>query len=158
MKKFALVGLVALGLLTFNLVACDGGGSGDGDGDAGDGDGDARTNIPCVAAEGVDAACVNDTDCPAVEDGSYRATAKDCLLNNCLGEDDQATCVSDCLVEELAVTAECSTCYGTSASCSADNCLGQCAADGDAPKCTECQAENGCTQSFFACSGLAVPE
>jgi hypothetical protein len=158
MKKTVLVGLVALGFSGFGLVACGGGdSSGEETGD-GDGDGEGRTNIPCVAAEEGDTTCFNDTDCPAVEDGSYRATAKDCLLNECLNQDDEAQCVSDCLVEELGVTAECSICYGTSASCSAENCLSDCIADGDSPECAACQEESGCTPSFFSCSGLAIPE
>jgi hypothetical protein len=179
MKKSAFVGVLVTCLMSFSFAACGGSegdaagdGDGTGDGDAGGdgdstggdgdftgGDGDAgRTNIPCVAAtDATDPVCVNETDCASVEDGTFRATAKDCLLNNCLGDSDQAGCVAECLVHQIGVTLECSTCYGGSAECSAANCLGQCAADGDAPQCTECQAENGCTQSFFACSGLALP-
>lgn len=153
-------------------------GDGDGDGDGGMGgaasgtggapatggaaatggdDGGDRTNIPCEAA-GDDATCVNDTDCPAVEDGSLRAQAKGCLLNDCLASDDQEDCVSDCLVSTISTTSECSDCYGASAACSFENCFTECAADGDAPMCASCQSENGCLQAFFACSGLAVPE
>ncbi len=118
-----------------------------------------RSNIECVAAAGVsDAVCVNDDDCLFVEDGTLRATAKDCLINACLNASDRAGCTADCIASELGTTDECSACYGTSGACSADSCLAECIGDGDSPECVECQAENGCTQEFFDCSGLAQPE
>lgn len=161
MKNWQRSGAVLFGTLAVvNLFAACGGSDDEepvGDGDAGGESG--RSNIECVAADGVsDAVCVNDDDCPFVEDGTFRQTAKDCLLSACLGNADQAGCTADCLVDELGASAECSACYGISGSCSADNCLEECAREGDAPECVECQAENGCTQEFFECSGLALPE
>lgn len=118
-----------------------------------------RSNIECVEADGVtDAVCVNDTDCSGVEDGSHRATAKDCLLNDCGEETDKASCVADCIVTVNGATQECADCYGTSAECSSDNCFTACATNGDSPGCVSCQEENGCTSTFFSCSGLKNPE
>jgi hypothetical protein len=141
-----------------------GGDPGDGDGDASGGtsatggtDGGDPNNIPCEAA-GETAVCVNATDCPFVEDGTLRSQAKDCLLNDCIAAEDQESCVADCLEDTISTTADCSACYGASASCSFENCFADCAADGDAPACRSCQAENGCLEDFFTCSGLAVPE
>lgn len=130
------------------------GGEAAGTGGADDG---GRGNIPCEAA-GDSAVCVNDTDCPLIEDGTMRSTAKNCLLDSCLADSDQAACVSNCVDGLIGSTDSCSLCYGASASCSANNCLAECAADGDAPGCTQCQAENGCLSSFFECSGLAQPD
>lgn len=165
MKYLRLRGLALLGVFSVGclFVACDGGSkeespSGDGDGDMG-GETSARANIECEPAEGATAAaCVNDTDCDFVEDGTFRATAKDCLLNSCLGNSDEGGCTADCMVEEISSTPECSACYGASAACSSENCLSECFADADSPECVSCQGENGCTESFFACSGLAEPE
>lgn len=120
-------------------------------------DDEGRGNIPCEAA-GETATCVNDTDCPMIEDGTMRSSAKNCLVDRCLSADDQPSCVSDCVDELIGSTQACSLCYGASASCSANNCLGDCFADGDAPECIQCQEENGCLSSFFECSGLAQPE
>lgn len=164
MQRRRMGGRSLLGVLLLGgfFVACDGGSdegepSGDGDGDMG-----GDTSVPvveCVPAEGVtDAVCVNDTDCPFIDENVLRPTAKDCLLNSCLNASDQASCTADCLVDELGATPECAACYGISGACSSENCLSECFADIYAPECIDCQAENGCTQSFFACSGLAEPE
>lgn len=155
MKKAYAIGVmgVSLVLSCLGLVGC-----GDG-GEESEGETCERSNIECSAAAGAsDAVCVNDTDCGDVESGDYRATAKDCLLNECTEAADQAQCVADCLVSTNGVTAECSACYGASAACSSDNCFAECASDGDSCECVTCQEENGCTQDFFDCSGLAVPE
>jgi hypothetical protein len=147
----------ALSLVLFPaalLVGCGGG-----DDEETNDDGGGRSNIECVEADGVtDAVCVNDTDCSSVEDGSHRATAKDCLLNDCADEDDQATCVANCLVMVNGASQECADCYGTSAECSSDNCFTECATDGDSPGCVSCQEENGCSGTFFSCSGLKNPD
>lgn len=165
MQRLRMSGRTLLGVLLLGgiFVACGGGAdegapSGDGDGDMG-GDTSARANIKCEPAEGVtEAVCVNDTDCDFVEDGTFRATAKNCLLNSCLGNSDEAGCTADCMVEEISSTLECSTCYGASAACSSEHCLTECFADVDSPGCVECQADSGCTEAFFTCSGLAEPE
>lgn len=153
----ALLGAIFVGSL---VVACDG--DSEETGTPGDGDMGGDTSVPvveCVPAEGVtDAVCVNDTDCPFIDENVLRPTAKDCLLNSCLNASDQASCTADCLVDELGATPECAACYGISGACSSENCLSECFADIYAPECIDCQAENGCTQSFFACSGLAEPE
>jgi hypothetical protein len=104
--------------------------------------------------------------CMNAEDGAILASmdvadatstaATDCYLGGATEDEAYVTCTSEALIDETGLTAGCVDCFVQSALCAKNNCLVECLSDPVA--CETCREENGCTSSFYECSGLAVPE
>lgn len=106
-------------------------------------------NVGCDPAE--ETTCQNEKDCPFVVDGTARTTAQTCG-KGCIGE--AASCASDCIVDELAMSNECASCYADFVNCTIKNCVGACLDDPNSDGCHECQETKGCRGTFNTCSGL----
>jgi hypothetical protein len=109
-------------------------------------------------ADGLTEQCTNAADIAIIEGGSVNPTgaAGDCGLVN-LGTDDARVCALFCVAQATDLSDGCASCYAATVACSITNCLGACAADPGADRCTECRDAQGCTQLFYDCSGLPNP-
>jgi len=69
------------------------------------------------------------------------------------------TCTRDCMLDAarpnftFVVSGNCTECYVDSVRCTAEKCLGSCASNPSSEACVTCRETEGCTSSFFACSG-----
>lgn len=141
----------AVVLVAFSLAGCgdddsetpNGGAAGEGAG------GSPSANVACDPAEAT--TCQNEVDCEFVIDGTARITAGTCG-QGCLGMEE--SCPVDCITDELAISAECATCYAQAVGCSIQNCLSECLSNPEADQCKLCQVEKGCRDAFNTCSGL----
>ena len=156
MNRGIFFGLV-LAVYALPVAGC---GGDDDDDDGGDDNGNGGTsgtgmNVMCEpGAGGADGACLNETDCPLVENGDARAAAQDCG-EDCQLDDDPATCAVGCIMAE-GVTQACSICYATLVGCAAENCLAECGSAAATEECNLCQIESGCRSAFDDCSGLVT--
>jgi hypothetical protein len=99
-------------------------------------------------------------DVAAVCTGNVAQVAGACGLS-CLGmtADAATACVTACIKTKLAMSSltlsdACNGCYAATVVCTQTMCLGDCAADPSAAKCTQCQIDKGCRSTFANCSGL----
>lgn len=104
--------------------------------------------------------CMNadDGQILATEDvaGATSTIATSCFLGGATEDDAYVACALEALITETELSEGCAGCFVDSALCAKNNCLTECLSDPVA--CEECRATNGCTASFYECSGLPVPE
>lgn len=82
-----------------------------------------------------------------------REKAGDCGLG-CLNSSTPDQCAIDCMIKEgVKLSNDCAGCYGGIVLCTINNCLPKCLDDPQAQICKDCQAEMGCEDAFFACTG-----
>jgi len=100
-------------------------------------------------------ACQNAADLAIIQADAdaISAKAKECGMG-CIADPDIVTCATPCVEEGTGLTAACSSCYVGIIGCTIQNCIAECFADAEAPACKTCQEEKGCTEAFYACSGL----
>jgi len=138
-----------------------------------DGTADAETVAPTNS-------CTNGADLAIIQSGDKDPSAKaaacgmSCIDKLLVSLDSFETCVQDCMLNatltgyEFAVSTECTNCYSKSVRCTGKFCglndpNKSCVPTNfggkgdDSADCTECRADNGCTSSFFTCSGLTPP-
>jgi hypothetical protein len=97
-------------------------------------------------------ACLNADDGAIVQsDLDVTGEATTCGLG-CIGKAD--TCAGECVAEKTGLSGGCAGCYAEIINCTIANCVGACATDPGSDDCGTCQAENGCVQLFYDCSGL----
>lgn len=166
--KLALRGAVALSLLAFALACGD-----DDEGDPNGGnEGGGGADKQC---EGVYAAWTQSELEAAVTSGACQGGAEAVCARDlnteagicgqtCFGmnmDDPQAlaTCSLSCLKQGASSNPSdpCLGCYLASVECVRVNCLEPCLANPAGEPCITCRAEEGCTESFYACSGLPEP-
>jgi hypothetical protein len=76
----------------------------------------------------------------------------------------QAVCVAECIQAELAdsnsepLSEACVACYTADIECARTNCLFPCGLDPAGEECFVCRGDNGCIDTFYACSGLPEPK
>jgi hypothetical protein len=82
-----------------------------------------------------------------------REKAGDCGLG-CLSDKAPDKCAIDCMLKEgVKLSNGCAGCYGGIVLCTINNCLPKCINDPQAQGCKDCQAEQGCDDTFYACTG-----
>lgn len=158
MNRGIFFGLV-LAAYALPVAGCGGDDDDDDGGSGGNGTGGTSgtgMNVMCEpGAGGADGACLNETDCPMVEDGSLRTAAQTCGVA-CQSDADPATCAVGCIVDEEGSTPACSACYAALVGCAAENCLSECGAAPASAECNQCQIDEGCRGDFDDCSGLTT--
>jgi hypothetical protein len=117
-------------------------------------------------------ACTNSADLAVIQNAETNPSAKAayCGQSVCIetlstqGLEAALACAQECMLDttiegfSFAVSADCSTCYVNSLGCTvANECLGDCLSDANAPNCIDCRTEAGCFADFYACSGLTPP-
>jgi len=108
-------------------------------------------------------ACLNQEDLAIIQDqAAMLGTEADDCAAGCVGS--EATpyidCATPCMEETTGLSAGCSICYLGKSKCTAVHCPEDCleGSNSSAPVCIACQEENGCSDTFYACSGLMPDE
>lgn len=108
-------------------------------------------------------ACAERSDATSVCKNNMTTLAGNCG-KGCLGMGDdaaQAACVAGCIQDGLAtgtaLSGSCVDCYASDVACARKKCLFDCGLQPTSAACATCRAQNDCTSSFYACSGLAEP-
>jgi hypothetical protein len=132
----------------------------------------AATDDDAVTPEVPTNACTNSADLAVIQNAETNPSAKAayCGQSVCIetlstqGLEAALDCAQECMLDTtiegftFAVSADCSTCYVNSLGCTvANECLGDCLSDANAPNCVTCRTEAGCFADFYACSGLTPP-
>jgi hypothetical protein len=107
---------------------------------------------------------MNAADLAIIQSGDKDPSAKaaSCGRDICIGElgdkDAFEACVQTCMLDDtfpnfaFAGSDGCSRCFSAQVRCIGEFCLTQC--QGAESACDMCRWENGCTDSFYECSGL----
>jgi hypothetical protein len=145
-----------------------GGGSGGSGGSASDaqcaGAYSDRKASAFVAATTADKGCTADaaTACSNDMTTVTGTCGKTCLVMAASDDDSQATCVAECINENLStgstpISDSCLACYTTDVACARHNCFAQCGIAPTSAGCAQCRVDMGCAAPFYACSGLPIP-
>ena len=108
--------------------------------------------------------CISESDLGAVCDADLTALTGTCALG-CSGNDaglsEIAACTSQCVKNQPATVVDpsdaCLGCYLGSVACVFEHCQSQCVPNSTSQACIDCRAAEGCTATFFMCSGLPIP-
>ena len=125
---------------------------------------DAAEDVTADAAEDVAAAgaCMNPSDLEAHNAQDIPelviTTAKDCYLAGNTEDGDYTSCIKLKINDPATVdlTVGCTDCYTETAICAKMYCDIECLGP-SVDKCADCREENGCTPTFYECSGLPQP-
>lgn len=113
------------------------------------GDGLSCMNGKCTASS-----CLDPADMAIIEGSDVEGVALECGIG-CLGGLDEGSCTHGCIVEQTGLSAECSGCVSDMVLCAIQNCTFACL-DPESGECATCKEENGCIDTFVACSGLSI--
>ncbi|MEC9073282.1 MAG: hypothetical protein VX938_12910, partial [Myxococcota bacterium] len=123
--------------------------------------GDCGEGGLCVAATPPPGGqCDNEADLAVVATKDIDAIAGDAALACLSDPENTEACVEATLMsEDVGLSAGCAGCYSALVTCSVENCIVECVnpnPDGGplGDECTCCRDENGCTDTFYTCSGL----
>ena len=81
---------------------------------------------------------------------------------SCLGMSNEEECVPACIQDALAsgsqpLSEDCLGCYTADIACAKAHCLIICGVMPTSAECLTCRTDNGCVETFYACSGLPEP-
>lgn len=105
--------------------------------------------------QGGEGPACNATDTAIYQAGTVETASQDCIIN-CVGSENQDSCLTDCLSSGTGLSTECSTCFAGYYGCFLANCISPCEGGLDSPPCEICLDSNGCTSTFEDCSGISL--
>lgn len=124
---------------------------------AGDIQANAKSEGACITAAQVAQICTVDPVRQAAMAGATCFIAlnkRGDALRTCTIEGDSSIDLQG--INDVApdLTNACMACYADAVVCAAAECVSECAADPESQDCDECRETQGCTPTFYTCSGL----